>query len=139
MKDVDEPAWVENLKQSFEEMNQHFRVNEVDWVPLELFLTGVDEDKRREFCFLGHDGPGDESIRMYKHCDTRGDLSLDADGNAYNYVWDEEDSDSVGEYEPISRDEALRLVSAADYGPLMFPDELPGPRYPDTAAPLSEE
>lgn len=83
---------------------------EPNWQPLRLIVA--DEETRREFMFMGTFVAADEATRieLYKHESSRLYLNVDAVGDCYFY--DGAVAESENPYRRISRDEALKHLSA---------------------------
>lgn len=83
---------------------------EPNWQPLQLIVA--DEKTRREFMFMGTFVAANSAVKieLYKHELSRRYLNVDAGGNCYFY--DGAAAQSENSYRRISRDEALKHLSA---------------------------
>jgi hypothetical protein len=79
------------------------RSGEPDWAPLE---AAIGPERCGAFMFIGYAGAGD-SIRLYKHADTRRYLNLDPDGNAYVYASGDHPAEH---YHPLPLEQAIACV-----------------------------
>lgn len=53
--------------------------------PLEQFASVIDGVSVDDFMFMGTTNVGPVTVSLFKHCDTRRYLNLDAAGHAYRY------------------------------------------------------